>query len=193
MDLFHPILFQCSHVDMFSVFGFFFFLNSLRLWLCPFKEDEKLRMHLFFYPVQYFRNVFFSILIRSSLHVLCSLGISTLVMQHDNLSCSHTHTHTFTCSFIHAPVHIWEIESTHILSSVGSNVPLPVSQPGGTSDSGPVHPRNFCYRLFPFLPLLCYIATLPCAIYVTLPYLRLLCVAPPRVCLCFVVLHLDAR
>lgn len=37
-------------------------------------------------------------------------------------------------------MHIWE----RILSLFDSNVPLPVSSPGGTLDSGPVHPHHFC-------------------------------------------------
>lgn len=67
------------------------------------------------------------------------------------ISAVSTFPHTQLGAILH--VHIWEIERRHILSSVSSGVPLPVSLPGGMLDSGPVHPNNFC--LFPF-PLLFY-------------------------------------
>lgn len=75
----------------------------------------------------------FFFLIRSSLHFLCSLGtLASVIARHDDLSCSNinTKTHTHTCVRIlhaYAPVHMCEIECTHILSLVGSDVPLPVS------------------------------------------------------------------
>ena len=77
---------------------------------------------------------------------------------------SAVHSHTFMCSFTYAHVHIWEIESTHILSSVGSNVPLHVSWPGGTLGSGPVH-RQLLFSASSSSSVPCYSVALPCATF----------------------------
>lgn len=59
MDLFHPILFQCSHVDMFSVFSFFFFFKFPPFVVMSIQGGWKVKNAFIFLPCAIFQKCLF--------------------------------------------------------------------------------------------------------------------------------------